>query len=374
MDRNALIAVVAGVCMSAAVVAAIDKRSIRAPPSGRSTFSNTTFEQAMEAKQTDWFHKKLRCDKKSFLRIYKVLHAAWGRKPGANSKTKLIKRIALAMIYLSQGGTMDQAASTLGISRPRAVVYINEMLDVLKKLASRYIAMPTPDELPAIEAGFEAKAGFPDVIGAVDGTLVAIPRPRDFEGWYCRKGFPAVNVQAVVDDRGYFRSISIRAGSNNDQSLWNGSGIKKRISSCVPPGKHLLADAGYKIWGHLLTPFPEVDAVGGNRLRLYNWIHSRTRITVECAFGRLKNRFRLLLGKLEQKTSGRICKVILGCIVLHNLLILVKDPVNVNGTDPLLVEERPATDEDFNDLERPLSNMQGLAKREDLADAFLGSA
>lgn len=146
------------------------------------------------------------------------------------------------------------------------------------------------------------------------------------------------------------------------------------ISSCVSPGRHRLADVGYKMWGHPLIPFPEVKNAGDNWLRLYNWIHSRTRITAECALGRLNNRFRLLLGKLEQNTSGRICKVILGCIVVDNLLILVKDPVDVNGTDPLLVEERPPTDEDFNYPERPLSNMQGLAKREDLADAFLGSA
>ncbi|KAG4037588.1 hypothetical protein PC123_g26848 [Phytophthora cactorum] len=123
---------------------------------------------------------------------------------------------------------MDTAASMLGISRLRAVIYINETLDVLNSLASRYIVMGLPDELPDIEKGFEDIAGFPDVVGAVDGTLIRIPRPRDFEGWDCRKNFPAVNVQAIVYNKGYFRSIYIRAGSNNDQSLWNGSGVKKR--------------------------------------------------------------------------------------------------------------------------------------------------
>ncbi|KAG3250586.1 hypothetical protein PI124_g4758 [Phytophthora idaei] len=71
---------------------------------------------------------------------------------------------------------------------------------------------------------------------------------------------------------------------------------------------HLLADAGYKIWGHMLTPYPESEAVEDRRKRVYNRLHSRTRIAVECAFGRLKNRFRILLGKLEQKTPERIFK------------------------------------------------------------------
>lgn len=75
-----------------------------------------------------------------------------------------------------------------------------------------------------------------------------------------------------------------------------------RLASFVPPGKHLLADAGYKLWSHMLTPFPEADAASDMRKKIYNKAHSRTRITVECAFGRLKNRFRILLGNLEQKT------------------------------------------------------------------------
>lgn len=120
------------------------------------------------------------------------------------------------MNYLAQGGQMDQAASTLGISRSRAVVYINEMLQVLDKMAARCVTMPTLEELSAVEGGFEGIAGFSGVIGAIDGTLIAIPHPREFEGWYCRKNFPAVNVQTIVDHMGAFRSISIRVGSNID--------------------------------------------------------------------------------------------------------------------------------------------------------------
>ncbi|KAE9023914.1 hypothetical protein PF011_g3750 [Phytophthora fragariae] len=94
-------------------------------------------------------------------------------------------------------------------------------------MSKRYAVMPAVQE-HAVEQGFETIAGFSEVVGAIDGTLIKIPRPRDFEGWYCRKGFPAVNVQAIVDHKGAFRSLSIRAGSSNDQSLWNGSGVRKR--------------------------------------------------------------------------------------------------------------------------------------------------
>ncbi|KAG2975214.1 hypothetical protein PC129_g8941 [Phytophthora cactorum] len=220
----AILAVVWGACVSA-VVAAADKGCLRQPPKAPMTFKVHAFETALRTPGTCWFHKKLRCGKESFLRIYALVHAAWGREPGPNCKNQVIKRVALTMLYLAQGGTIDQAATVMGISRPRAVVYINETLDVLSAMAKRLVVMPSAEELPLVEDSFFATTGFPDTIGAVD-----------------------VNVQAVVDQRGLFRSISIRSGSNDDQSLWNSSGVRKRISSYVPPGRHIVGDAGYKIW------------------------------------------------------------------------------------------------------------------------------
>lgn len=144
------------------------------------------------------------------------------------------------------------------------------------------------------------------------------------------------------------------------------------ILDCVPPGKHLLGDAGYKIWAHLLTPFSESEAVADARKRGFNKAHSRTRIVVECAFGRLKNRFRVLLGKLEQKSPARICKVILGCIVLHNLLLQVNDRRVIHGNDPTPEANLSVFADDVADVENPLSHSQGKAKRDDLADVFAG--
>lgn len=84
-----------------------------------------------------------------------------------------------------------------------------------------------------------------------------------------------------------------------------------RLTSYIPPGKNLLGDAGYKLWDHLLTSFPENDAVDDQCKRTCNYRHHRTNITVECTFGGLKNRFRILLGKLEQKSSEPTCNVII---------------------------------------------------------------
>ena len=73
------------------------------------------------------------------------------------------------------------------------------------------------------QGGYENKSGFPNVYGAIDGSLIPVKRFADFMGWYCRKGFTAFNMQAMVDHKLRFRSYSIRSGSQNDKAVFNAS-------------------------------------------------------------------------------------------------------------------------------------------------------
>lgn len=97
---------------------------------------------------------------------------------------------------------------------------------------------------------------------------------------------------------------------------------------------HLLGDAGYKIFRHILTPFDEEEAVQNPKRRRYNYKLSQSRIIVERAFGILTNRYRILRGKIEQKSPTRVTKVIVGCLVLHNLMIELQDTYAIQGADP----------------------------------------
>ncbi|OWZ21749.1 hypothetical protein PHMEG_0003656 [Phytophthora megakarya] len=69
----------------------------------------------MSSSRTCRFHKKLRYNKSSFLRIYKVLYDTSSRKTAMNSYTKLIKIIVLTMYQLVQGCTMVGAGTALGV-------------------------------------------------------------------------------------------------------------------------------------------------------------------------------------------------------------------------------------------------------------------
>ncbi|OWZ14109.1 hypothetical protein PHMEG_00012459 [Phytophthora megakarya] len=306
----------------------------------------------------------MRCDKRTFLAVVTRVQQHWKDRIHHNAKFGIHKRVAVTLVYLSTGSTIDSAASLMGMSKSSAVIYINQVLKVLQRMARHVIYMPhTEAEITCVRTGFERISGFPDVVGAVDGSLIRISRPAEHEGWYCRKNFPAVNMQAVVDHTTRFRSYCIRAGSINDQALWNQSGL--RNNTLIPSGMHLLGDAGYKIFRHILTPFDEADAASSPKKRRYNYKLSQTRITVERAFGILKNRYRILLGKVQQKTPTSVARVIVSCLVLHNLMVELKDTYPVTGQDP---ERAPVPVLSALASEDELSHAQGLAKQTDIME------
>jgi hypothetical protein len=63
------------------------------------------------------------------------------------------------------------------------------------------ITFPTdPDEVRRTKMGFYRLARFPNVLGAIDGTLIKIQAPKHQEASFvCRKNYHALNVQAIAD-------------------------------------------------------------------------------------------------------------------------------------------------------------------------------
>ncbi|KAL0148290.1 hypothetical protein M9458_056436, partial [Cirrhinus mrigala] len=59
-----------------------------------------------------------------------------------------------------------------------------------------------------VHQGFHAIASISRVIGLVDGTLIPITNPSALDqAFICCKGFAAINVQVVVDNRGMFADV-----------------------------------------------------------------------------------------------------------------------------------------------------------------------
>jgi hypothetical protein len=93
-------------------------------------------------------------------------------------------------------------------------------------------------------------------------------------------------------------------------------------------GKFYLVDAGYAIRPRFLPPYRatryHLSEYGGrnpqNPKELFNLRHSSLRVTIERAFGALKNRFKILYNKPLHPYKTQV-KLVLACCILHNWIL-----------------------------------------------------
>ena len=181
----------------------------------------------------------------------------------------------------------------------------------------------------SIARDFEKRSRIPNVVGAIDGSLFEVKRFKDHEGWYCRKGFPAFNMQAVCDGQKRFISYMIRSGSSSDKSLFNNSRFGQEIHKMIPANTYFLADAGYQLFHHIMTPYPIASDMPKDEAH-YNYIHSKARIIIEQTFGLYKGRFKIFRSPLAFSTPEKMAMVIEVTLLLHNWIIDLQDDAKVD--------------------------------------------
>ena len=79
-----------------------------------------------------------------------------------------------------------------------------------------------------------------------------------------------------------------------------------------------MVDNGYLRWSTTIPPFK--SAIDRDQLRWSEWLESM-RKDVECTFGILKGRFRILKTGIRLHKIEAVDKILLTCCALHNLLL-----------------------------------------------------
>ncbi|KAJ1144076.1 hypothetical protein NDU88_010378 [Pleurodeles waltl] len=75
---------------------------------------------------------------------------------------------------------------------------LSRVLSALLKHMQSYIVFPQVEDLPTVKGDFYALGHIPNIIGAIDGTHVALVPPRRSEQVYRnRKSYHSMNVQMV---------------------------------------------------------------------------------------------------------------------------------------------------------------------------------
>ncbi|KAJ1084190.1 hypothetical protein NDU88_004342 [Pleurodeles waltl] len=213
------------------------------------------------------------------------------------------------------------------------------------------------EDLPTVKGDFYALGHIPNIIGAIDGTHVAlVPAHRSEQVYRNWKSYHSMNVQMVCLADQYISHVNAMfPGSVHDAYILRNSSIPYVMGQLQSHHVWLLGDSGYPNLSWLLTPVRNPRTRTEER---YNEAQGRTRRVIEQTFGLLKARFRCL-----HMTSGslfyspkKVCQIIVAYCMLHNLALQRQVPfLQEDGPDdgvvaavePVNSDEEEAEEEDM---------------------------
>ena len=224
-----------------------------------------------------------------------------------------------------------------GVGLSTACVCVRDVCSVIVDLlAIRYIMIPSGQILQAVVDGFQSKWGFPQCVGAIDGSHIPIIAPKENPvDYFNRNRYHSVILQALVDHEYMFLDIYVSwPGSVHDARVLANSTLYNKCESgdlfpnwTVTMGNTIiplviLGDPAYPLRSWLLKPFSDTGL--SRKHRNFNLRLSRARVVCENAFGRLKGRWKLLM-KRNDGDIRSVPTIVTACCVLHNLCEMNKD-------------------------------------------------
>ena len=244
------------------------------------------------------------------------------------------ERVGLALWRLATGNSYRSCGLQFGYGKSTAKYICNEFERALLRMKDQFIKFPlTRQEITDKVDEFEETYGIPQIVGAIDGCHIEINAPpRNHEDYYNRKQHYSVILQGIVDcslkfihatvgypgsihDARVLRLSGLYDMAQNEQIL---SGPTRDING-VEIGPLLAGNSAYPLTSWLIKPFPDRGRLTPEQ-RKFNKKFSALRCVVERAFGMLKSRWRIVMKKIEQKTSTLTKTVVASC-VLHNICI-----------------------------------------------------
>ena len=214
--------------------------------------------------------------------------------------------------------------------------------------------------LKAVQYGFFLKWGFPQCVGAIDGTHIPILAPsenpidilitKDIIPLSCRHwwsiiiglwtymldGLVAFTMQEYFLTPYFIRGVA--------ETNYYQIGLVYRIGNTEIP-LVILGDPAYPLLPWLMKPYSDTGRLSP---RQHNFNHrlSRTRMVVENAFGRLKGRWRSLMKRCDIDVTF-LPTYVSTCCSLHNICEIHQGSFNDEWTvmqDQSMAQSQPNSD------------------------------
>ncbi|XP_015119516.1 putative nuclease HARBI1 [Diachasma alloeum] len=288
-----------------------------------------------EELSNDNFIKVYRLTKERVSQIIDIV-AHYEPAPSRRSALDVRTKVLTALRFFATGSyQLDVGLGRYSaVSQPSVSRSIHTVIDVFNRneIFAEYVRFyRNIEEVRASRDRFWRRFQFPNAIGCIDGTHVAIVPPKindpvHPENVYVnRKGYHSLNVQLICDAE--FKILNVNArypGSANDCAIWNDSNIQplmRRLHNYRNERFYLLGDAGYPLRPWLMTPFR--DPLDNSPEAAFNRVFCRARSIIERVNGILKMRWRCLLKHrvlhYDPTTAAKITNT---CVVLHNMAIM----------------------------------------------------
>ena len=302
----------------------------------------------------DYWQKHYRICRETFDNICSLVHEHMVKNDTQlRSCIPLPKRVAIAIWWLANGESYRSIGQTFGVSTSILGYITKDFVGALVNIRHRFIMWPQSEEqsLKCV-ASFENLSSLPNVFGAIDGTHIHIQAPEESTvDFFDRKQRHSIGVQGVCD--GNLKFLNVAAGfpgSVHDGRILRNTWVYKaacdgdilrspvfKLTNAVAIRPFLVGDAAYPISDWLIKPYTYDTSMNQDK-SFFNLSLSQARVSIDRAFGVLKGRWRLLLGKVCLEPSY-VADIVVACCVLHNIcqekneqLVEIPDPYVDNSS------------------------------------------
>lgn len=243
--------------------------------------------------------------------------------------------------HLATGASFSSLGYSFRIGRSTISVIVKETVTALwEELQPIHMPQPTKNSTEQTAEQFWRLWNFPNCAGAIDGKHIRIRCPAHSGSmFYNYKKYFSLVLQGVADANCKFITIEVGGyGKQSDGGTFSSSQLYQQLKNrqFLPADTQLpdsdvlvpyvlVGDEAYPLLDTLLRPYARRDCTTENEY--FNSRLSRARKCIECAFGIITAKWRLLWKPIETDPSFGDLLVKAIC-VLHNTIIDLEGNAN----------------------------------------------
>ena len=160
--------------------------------------------------EREW-KQNFRVNRTTFQFLCRELQPHLEKSDAVRTPLPLEQRVAICLWRLGTNVEYRTISHLFGVGISTVCVAVHDVSRaIVESLAAQYISIPTGEGLRRIVNGFSSKWGFPQCIGAIDGSHIPIIAPSENPlDYYNRKGYHSVILQALVDHEYRFLDVYV---------------------------------------------------------------------------------------------------------------------------------------------------------------------